>query len=94
MLDTRLGWFYFRGMKMKVKSKRSKAESKRQRAKDTRRKANGKRQKRKAEERLVEGKKVGYFFECFGEGGAQKQLWETVKLALVADKYSSDEREH
>ncbi|MDE3185666.1 MAG: hypothetical protein KGM16_19820 [Bacteroidota bacterium] len=42
---------------------------------------------------MEEWKKVGYFFEWFGEEGATQQLWEILKLALVADNDHCDERE-
>lgn len=86
-------------MKEKITSKaKAKAEGKGQKAESEKRRAETgiqkvKRKKRKAEERLQEWKRMGYFFEWFGEGGARQQLWEILKLALVADNDSADERE-
>jgi hypothetical protein len=68
---------------MKEKKKRRKAESRKQKAEC---------KKLKAEDRLQEWKRVGYFFEWFGDDGAKQRLWEILKLALVADNDSADER--
>jgi hypothetical protein len=53
-------------------------------------KANGKTQK---DELSDEWKRVGYFFEWFDPEGAKEQIWEILKLALVADNDQADERE-
>jgi len=90
MLDTGSTRFYFRGMKEK---RNRKARGGRQKAQGKKQRARANRQKRKAEERLQEWKRVGYFFEWFGEDGAKQQLWEILKLALVSDNDKADERE-
>jgi hypothetical protein len=86
-------------MKGKINRKRkAKAEGKGQKAEREKREAESgiqkvKRKKGKAEERLKEWKRAGYFFEWFGAGGTTQQLWKILKLALLADNDSADERE-
>jgi len=70
-----------------------KEKGKKQKARGNGQKTMSKGQWRNAEERLQEWKKVGYFFEWFGEDGAKQQLWEILKLALVSDNDKADERE-
>ena len=90
MLDTGLGWFYFRGMKEEGKKAK---DQKKQKAKNNSQGAIDNRQKWRAEERLQERKRVKYFFQWLDRDGAAQQLWEILKLVLVADNDSADERE-
>ena len=76
---------------MKEKGKKQKARGNGQLAMGNGQKTMSKGQWRNAEERLQEWKKVGYFFEWFGDDGAKQRLWEILKLALVADNDSADE---